>query len=60
MYIVQFANRVLVLLQWAWSYSTWNRSARLITRDDTARRAQNMADEPAQNGRAGARATAAS
>jgi NADH dehydrogenase len=35
MYIVQFANRVLVLLQWAWSYSTWNRSARLITRDDT-------------------------
>jgi NADH dehydrogenase len=59
MYIVQFANRVLVLLQWAWSYSTWNRSARLITRDDTARRAQNMADEPAQNGRAGAHATAA-
>jgi NADH dehydrogenase len=31
MYIVQFANRLLVLIQWAWSYVTWNRSARLIT-----------------------------
>ncbi|MCB0324868.1 MAG: NAD(P)/FAD-dependent oxidoreductase [Bdellovibrionales bacterium] len=29
--IVQFQNRVLVLLQWSWSYITWNRSARLIT-----------------------------
>ena len=26
MYIVQFANRILVLLQWAWSYTTWNRT----------------------------------
>ncbi len=31
LYIVQFGNRLLVLLQWAWSYLTWNRSARLIT-----------------------------
>lgn len=31
MYIVQFQNRLLVLLQWAWSYLTWNRGARLIT-----------------------------
>jgi NADH dehydrogenase len=31
MYIVQFGNRLLILLQWAWSYVTWNRSARLIT-----------------------------
>ncbi|MFI5182607.1 MAG: NAD(P)/FAD-dependent oxidoreductase [Thermoanaerobaculia bacterium] len=31
MYIVQFANRLLVFVQWAWSYLTWNRSARLIT-----------------------------
>jgi NADH dehydrogenase len=37
MYIVQFANRVMVFFQWAWSYTTWNRSARLITRDDTVR-----------------------
>jgi NADH dehydrogenase len=31
MYIVEFQNRLLVLLQWAWNYLTWNRSARLIT-----------------------------
>lgn len=31
MYLVQFQNRLLVLLQWAWSYFTLNRSARLIT-----------------------------
>ncbi|MFZ5828906.1 MAG: NAD(P)/FAD-dependent oxidoreductase [Planctomycetota bacterium] len=31
MYLVQFQNRVLVLVQWAWNYLTWNRAARLIT-----------------------------
>jgi NADH dehydrogenase len=31
MYIVQFGNRVLVFVQWAWSYITRNRSARPIT-----------------------------
>jgi len=31
LYIVQLGNRVLVLVQWAWSYLTWARSARLIT-----------------------------
>ncbi len=31
LYIVQFQNRVLVLLQWAWLYITFDRSARLIT-----------------------------
>jgi NADH dehydrogenase len=31
MYIVEFEQRVLVLLQWAWNYLTWNRGARLIT-----------------------------
>lgn len=29
--IVQFENRVLILLQWAWNYFTFSRSARLIT-----------------------------
>ena len=29
--IVQYQNRVLVVIQWAWSYFTRNRSARLIT-----------------------------
>jgi NADH dehydrogenase len=31
LYIVQFENRLLVLIQWAWNYFTRNRSARLIT-----------------------------
>lgn len=31
MQIVQFENRILVLLQWMWNYITFNRSARLIT-----------------------------
>ncbi|MCA9003066.1 MAG: NAD(P)/FAD-dependent oxidoreductase, partial [Planctomycetes bacterium] len=31
MLIVQFQNRVMVLMQWAWYYLTFNRSARLIT-----------------------------
>lgn len=31
MQIVQLQNRLLVLIQWAWSYITFNRSARLIT-----------------------------
>ena len=31
MYIVEFENRLLVLVQWAWNYFTRNRSARLIT-----------------------------
>ena len=31
LYIVQFQNRLLVLLQWAWLYITRDRSARLIT-----------------------------
>ena len=31
MQLVRFENRVLVLIQWAWNYLTFNRSARLIT-----------------------------
>jgi NADH dehydrogenase len=31
MFIVEFHNRLLVFLQWAWNYFTRNRSARLIT-----------------------------
>ncbi len=30
MWLPQFESRLLVLAQWAWSYWTWNRSARLI------------------------------
>ncbi len=31
MYIVEYENRLLVLVQWAWNYFTGNRTARLIT-----------------------------
>jgi NADH:ubiquinone reductase (H+-translocating) len=31
MLLVRYENRMLVLLQWAWSYFTRNRAARLIT-----------------------------
>jgi len=37
MAIVQFENRLLVMLQWAWNYFTWNRSARLITGEHALR-----------------------
>lgn len=30
-FLIAFQNRLLVLLQWAWCYITWGRSARLIT-----------------------------
>jgi NADH dehydrogenase len=30
-YLVEYENRLLVLIQWAWNYFTRNRSARLIT-----------------------------
>jgi len=40
MLIVQFENRVLVLIQWAGHYITRNRSARLITGDEQPRKSQ--------------------
>ena len=36
--LVQFENRLLVFAQWAWSYFTFNRAARLITNLPTADR----------------------
>ena len=32
-FLIGFRNRVLVLLQWAWSYLTYGRGARIITED---------------------------
>ena len=32
-YLIGFQNRLLVLIQWAWSYFTYDRGARLITGD---------------------------
>jgi NADH dehydrogenase len=34
-YLIGFRNRVLVLIQWAWSYLTFQRGARLITGEKT-------------------------
>lgn len=34
LYLIEFQNRILVLLQWAWNYFTRNRAARLITGKD--------------------------
>jgi len=31
LYLIGFQNRALVMLQWAWSYLTYSRGARLIT-----------------------------
>jgi NADH dehydrogenase len=33
MSLIGFRNRVIVFMQWAWSYLTWQRGARLITGD---------------------------
>jgi NADH dehydrogenase len=33
-YLIGFRNRLLVLIQWAWAYLTFQRGARLITREE--------------------------
>jgi NADH:ubiquinone reductase (H+-translocating) len=33
LFLVGFRNRVIVLIQWAWAYLTFNKGARLITRN---------------------------
>jgi NADH:ubiquinone reductase (H+-translocating) len=46
LFLVSFRNRVAVLMEWAWSYLTWQRGARLITggvRPDTVARALGLA-----------------
>jgi NADH dehydrogenase len=37
-YLIEFENRTLVLLQWAWNYFTRNRAARLITESNALTR----------------------
>lgn len=51
MAIVQYQNRLPVLVQWAWNYATWNRAARLITGEtarpaDMIRRSKNVKPAP--------------
>ena len=31
MFLIEFRNRVLAIIQWAWSFVTYDRGARLIT-----------------------------
>jgi NADH dehydrogenase len=50
-FLIGFRNRLLVLIQWAWSYFTYERGARLITGDQTLpgwtelQREENRADQ---------------
>lgn len=37
-YLIGFKNRLVVMLNWAWSYATYRRGARLITRYATVPR----------------------
>ena len=31
LFLIEFQNRILVMMQWFWNYVTWSRSSRLIT-----------------------------
>lgn len=56
MYLVEFENRLLVFIQWAYNYFTKKRGARLITgRDPLPLRETMGADPPEGDCRAGAR-----
>jgi NADH dehydrogenase len=45
MNLVSFRNRILVFVQWAWSYITYDRAARLITGELPAERADRQKHE---------------
>jgi len=45
-FLIGFRNRFAVILQWAWSYATWGRGARLIV--DTAQQWQLVARDAAR------------
>jgi NADH dehydrogenase len=42
MFLIGFRNRILVMLQWAWSYFTFSRGARLITGASSVRSVPSM------------------
>src|SRR5262249_28838454 len=42
-YLISFRNRFVVLFNWAWSYLTYKRGARLITGERAWERAQSLA-----------------
>lgn len=47
-YLIGFRNRLLVMLQWAWAYITRQKSARLITCEQTCTQASEQAVLPAE------------
>jgi NADH dehydrogenase len=49
MFLIGFRNRVLVMLEWLWSYLTYQRSARLITGDTALPGFQARAPEAGQD-----------
>jgi NADH dehydrogenase len=57
--LIGFRNRVTVMVQWAWSYLTWQRGARLITGDTGSTAARSGADDRGDVVPGGAEALAA-
>ena len=41
-FLIGFRNRIIVMIQWAWSYATYDRSARLITGEAPAARLSSL------------------
>ena len=46
-FLIGFRNRIMVMIQWAWSYFTFERGARLITGDDTLPSWESLKSAPA-------------
>ena len=47
-FLIGFEDRLLVMIQWAWSYLTLQRGARLITHESLARPLRSLDCQPAQ------------
>ncbi|HEV8309026.1 MAG TPA: NAD(P)/FAD-dependent oxidoreductase [Methylomirabilota bacterium] len=47
-FLIGFRNRLLVMIEWAWAYATFNRGVRLITGDTELASRRNHAEEPPQ------------
>lgn len=45
-YLIEFDNKLIVMLQWGWNYFTRNRGARLITGEATLGEGNHSGDEP--------------
>jgi NADH dehydrogenase len=48
-FLIGFRNRILVFIQWAWSYATYERGARLITGSNSLPGWQGMQPMPEQD-----------